>query len=173
MWDISQEHIPEKVSRLLCAMSLHKCVKVPKRGPSISRCRVWITDVEGADELTVIYELYFLMIALEKLSNSACGLQEMEPSGTERIVPYADASCLLELPHKFLVCIVIQVINYQVSGNSPPSCVSHLLKRDVGYHFVVHVVCCDCHQVLSSVYFTPQQVPVVIVVVVYPLFLLH
>ena len=113
------------------------------------------------------------MVTLEELSDSACGLQKMKSPGTKRVVAYTYPTCLLKLPHQIFVCIVIEVIYNQICRNPTLSSIRHFLERNVGDHLVIHVVCCNRYKVLSPIDFVPEQVPVVIIILVYSLFLLH
>ena len=45
MHHVPQQHLPEKVSRLLCWMALHENVQVTERGTAVANTRIRICDI--------------------------------------------------------------------------------------------------------------------------------
>lgn len=102
---VSQKHISEEVAGALRWMPLHKDVQVAERRVSIPDSRIGISHVQRANELTVVDQLYLLVVPLEELGDATT--KKVHPPIRKRIVPNADStSCFKRGDELFFRVIV-------------------------------------------------------------------
>ena len=135
-------------------MTLHENIEVTEARASVACPSVWICHVDGTNELAIVYKFNLLMVTLEELRDTS--LKEVHTPVSKRIIPDADAACLLEFRHKSLIRVEVEVINDKVARDTAFGGVRHFLKGDACHHLVIHVVGADEHTMSRLVNFAPK-----------------
>lgn len=95
MDDIAKQHVTEKITRVLCRMTLNKNVEVSETAITIADPSIRICHIKRANELAVIDQFNFLMVSLEELRNMTS--KKVHSPVSKRIVPNTNATSCLQV----------------------------------------------------------------------------
>lgn len=103
--DIAQEYISDEVPSVRRGVTLYVCVQVTEFTDAIPHTCVLVSNVERADELTVVDDLYLVVVAVEELIDLPS--EEVEREVRCGVVAHTDSACFLESSDLLFICIEV------------------------------------------------------------------